>query len=44
MNDYYHLIGIVTWNHIIVYELLILDKNTWNCIIVYELLETLETL
>ena len=28
-NDYYQ-IEIVTWNHIIVYELLVLDKNTWN--------------
>ena len=27
MND--HKIGIVTLNHIIVYELLVIDRNTW---------------
>ena len=36
-NDYY-LIEMVTWNHIIMYKLLVLDRNTWNHIIVYKLL------
>ena len=29
-NNYYYPIGTVTWNHIIVYKLLVLDSNTWN--------------
>ena len=30
-------IYIINWNHIIVYKLLILDKNTWNPTILYKL-------
>ena len=28
-NDYYW-VEIVTWNNLIVYRLLVLDRNTWN--------------
>ena len=29
-NDYYHLVEIVTFNLIIVYDLLVFDRNTLN--------------
>ena len=38
-TNYRYLIGIVTWNDIIIYKLLVLDRNTWNDIIIYKLLE-----
>ena len=31
-KDYYQ-IEIITWNYMIVYELLVLDWNTWNLIL-----------
>ena len=33
----YYLIGIVTLNYILVYRLLVLDRNTWERITLYEL-------
>ena len=30
-------LGIYTWNHIIMYELLVLDRNTWNQITEHKL-------
>ena len=33
--NYYYKIEIITWNHIIVYKLLVIDWNTWNHINVY---------
>ena len=32
-KDYYQIV-LVTWNHIIVNKLLVLDTNTWNYITV----------
>ena len=26
----YILLVLITWNHMTMYELLVLDKNTWN--------------